>query len=267
MQVAWLTSWVVGLLLTAGCEMEHRVVRDDWETFRGQMPTDEASGPNVASSERQRGPYAVLLGRFTGPDRHVDTFQLLRKVREQTQLEPVWSADGGNVAAVYAGRFDDPRDPAAQRLVDQVRQAQLDGSQPFADASLSAISGQLIDSAPRGPLDLVGKEGQYTLQIGYYDERYGEGFRQAAEQAAQALRDDGEEAFFYHGPHRSMITIGLFTDRDFVSRNGVQSYGPQILEVQQRFPHHLGNGRTELVTVFGQDQGEQSTTLVRVPQR
>lgn len=113
--------------------------------------------------------------------------------------------------------------------------------------------------------DLRTHTGMYTLQIGFYDQDYGPDFRQAAEQAVSALRLQGEEAYYYHGPHRSMVTLGLFTDAHFVQRGPVSAYGPEIEAIQKKYPYNLANGRTLVQKIDGQDIGQQESFLVRVP--
>src|SRR5690606_17423075 len=56
-----------------------------------------------------------------------------------------------------------------------------------------------------------GAQSRYTLQIAVYESNNPAEARRAAEQAAAQLRADGEPAFYYHGPSRSMVTLGAFT--------------------------------------------------------
>ncbi|MDX1565257.1 MAG: hypothetical protein R3236_07625 [Phycisphaeraceae bacterium] len=99
----------------------------------------------------------------------------------------------------------------------------------------------------------------YTLQIAHYEnpdnpaER-----RKRAEEYAQQLREQGEQAFYYHGPNMSLVTVGAFKDAVLrvgsVSRRGDGSkrltvptpttrYSPEVEELQAKYPHHLHNGR------------------------
>ena len=126
------------------------------------------------------------------------------------------------------------------------------------------------------PLDLYQFAGDdlMTLQIGYYDEQYGEDFREAAELAAKELREQGDQAFYYHGPNRSLLTVGLFGQEDLVQhttpgqdgRIFVQTqYSQRVVELQKKYPHNLGNGLTLLQKQGGKDIGAQLSSLVRVP--
>lgn len=141
------------------------------------------------------------------------------------------------------------------------------GRQASADRSERAPGGRdAYEQSTKEPHvhDLRRFVGVYTLQIGYYDDEYGKDFRAAAERAVVVMREDGHEAYFYHGPHRSMVTIGLFSEKDFV-REGVSSvYGPRIREAQKTHPYNLGNGRTLIQKVRGESVGEQPSFIVKV---
>ena len=122
-------------------------------------------------------------------------------------------------------------------------------------------------------MDLKQHAGMYSLQIGFYDEAFGKEFRKAAEEMATILREDGVEAYYYHGPNISMVTVGLFDDSDLVKRevrmpNGLVSiqegYGPRIKVLQEQFPNNLGNGATVIDKIDGQNLGPQPSFLVRV---
>ena len=90
-------------------------------------------------------------------------------------------------------------------------------------------------------------------------------FREYAEQAVRTLREEGHEAYYYHGPFRSIITIGVFTyDQAFVSAGNVDTYAPHIRDLQKVFPFNLGNGSTINQKENGKDIGEQKSSLIRV---
>ena len=85
--------------------------------------------------------------------------------------------------------------------------------------------------------------------------------------AAAALREDGDRAFYYHGPHRSMVTVGLFTfDDDFIQEGKQRAYGPGIEELREKYPYNLVNGITVIQrNKDGETIGEQQSLIVRVP--
>jgi len=81
----------------------------------------------------------------------------------------------------------------------------------------------------------------------------------------RVLREDGHEAYYYHGPYRSIIAIGVFDyNQAFVRAGTVDTYAPQIRELQKTFPYNLSNGVTLKQKINGQDIGEQKSSLIRV---
>ncbi|MEM6392068.1 MAG: hypothetical protein AAF797_04785 [Planctomycetota bacterium] len=229
-----------------------------WDSFPGAQRTEQRDTPVLF------GNWAIALDRFEGANRFRDAYRLVRRLNRESDLGDLWYADDGTVSTVYHGRFRSPRLPDATMALRQVRAAQLDGGTPFADARFVDVSRAREATATQDPKDLKQHAGFYSLQIGYYDAQFGDGFRRAAEDAAAALRDDGTEAYFYHGQNVSMVTVGLFTENDFISRQGVRGYGPRIKSAQDEFPFHTANGRSVIVRKDGREDQLRSS-LVRVP--
>ena len=260
----WVAVLMVVCAAVGGCTYR-RVVKDGWAPLRelaDKKPGDANSRDTAA--ERSETLWAVQLAAFTGPMRHGDAIAMIRALRERTDLSDLWVQEGGQVMYLYQGRFNSREDRSAQDALQAARSNDVGGSRPFAAAELVPVTMSQKDAPTEDPLDLRRFRGMYTLQIGYYDDAFGPGFREAAVQAARALRDDGHEAYFYHGPHRSLITVGLFSDGDFVQRGVQRTYGPAIREVQETFPNNLGNGVTLVEKVDGRDIGNQPSFLVRV---
>jgi hypothetical protein len=132
--------------------------------------------------------------------------------------------------------------------------------------------------------DRVGEEIKYTLQVA----RYGHtdrsqptpeelaGFREAAEQAVLELRREGDEAFFYHGPFGSSVTIGLFSEADYLTQIRDPSGGltnlprpyesASLASLRAKYPHNLVNGATLQSRRKGTDEMvTQGSFLVGVP--
>jgi len=149
------------------------------------------------------------------------------------------------------------------RSVDKVHAIELEGETPFAKSQLVPLVG--AGRAIADPFDLRQFIGYYSFQIGFYDADFGKDFREAAEQAVRVLREDGHEAYYYHGPYRSIIAIGVFDyNQAFVRAGTVDTYAPQIRELQKTFPYNLSNGVTLKQKINGQDIGEQKSSLIRV---
>jgi hypothetical protein len=118
----------------------------------------------------------------------------------------------------------------------------------------------------------VGASAKYTLQVASYGSpdirtdptpaQLAEA-RQKAEQAVAALRRDGEEAYFYHGPKLSMVTVGLFDDDVLKAESTID-----FAQLKRRFPNHLYNGQGVRQRFVGSTGAElQKSFLVKIPER
>lgn len=264
---------LIALLPLAGC-VETRVVYDGWGTFREQFgdppppPDDDDAGAGspLARRDAELTGYAIKVQSFEGADRYRRANDMMRRLASKG-VGGLWLRETGQGVTVYRGRFETKTDLDAQRQLLETREIEFDGLKPYESIGIVTLSGGK-EVEQRDPADLRAYAGYYTLQIGYYDQEYGPDFRKAAEAAARELRGEGEQAYYYHGRYRSMVTIGLFTDDDFDRAGAVHVYGPRILELQRKYPYNLGNGRT-IVQTFREgkkvEQREQASSLVRVP--
>jgi hypothetical protein len=153
------------------------------------------------------------------------------------------------------GRFDSPDEPAAREALDALRAIEIEGERPFAGAVLAPPSPDLLTgSLPQFDLRTVkekfGPDALYTLQIGVYgraDRTPPESaelaeYRRTAERAVYDLRRQGEEAYYYHAPNRSMVTIGVFGPDDHDPRTpGLESN--RLSDTRLRHPHNTLNGQ------------------------
>lgn len=248
----------------SGCTYEERVVNDGWATLRamGTSPSKPAA-PAASKTTQTTDKWTILIKSLDGAGHYEQAQQLVQRMRSEAHLPDLWLQNRDNQTHIFRGLYANPNDPAARSDLRQTRMIKL------AD-KLSLGSSQLmpLGAAAQGAvdaLDLRQHPGVYSLQIGYYDETFGKDFRKAAEQSARALREqDDVEAYYYHGQHRSMVTIGLFTDEDFEQQGVQRVYGRHIKALQEKYPFNLGNGRTIIQTVGGKKAGEQTSFLVRV---
>jgi hypothetical protein len=263
---------LVMLAALIACEPQTRVVRDGWGGLRELA--DPKADPVDPRRARQGTRWAIELERFVGNDRFAKAESLAARVRTEAGLPNVRVQDGGAAAIVIVGPVADPRTEDAQAILQRVRLASLDGMRPYRGAEYRPMAGGLA-TAMFDPHDLRQFGGMYTLQIGFYDSRFGADFREAAEKAVRELRADGDDAYYYHGPNQSLITVGLFSYGEaFVTRENplspgtsIDAYSEAVRKLQRKYPHNLGNGLTLIERVRGETVGEQPSSLVRIPQR
>lgn len=251
------------LLFLTGCQMETRVVRSSWDSLPADPKPRQVRDTQAFQDSAGEQGWAIQIIEIEGVDRHDRARELTNRLRTEAKLDNVWIEDAGNVAHLYHGRFNSAADPGIRTTLEKIQKTELDGEKLFALAQLVPLigDGRLIAD----PFDLRQFVGYYSLQIGFYDEAAGPNFREIAEQAVRTLREEGHEAYYYHGPYRSIITIGVFSyEQAFVSAGTHDTYAPRIHKLQTTFPFNLGNGSTIIQKEGGRSIGEQKSSLIRV---
>ena len=252
--------------VTLSCTYE-RVVSDDMDAWRGMaskpQATDDPTTPDY--SPQSSGGWAIELATFTGKSRRTSATRLVKWLKANTSLHDTWVYDQGNDSLVMQGRFTEPDSKQVQDELHRVRQLEIEKVKRFEKAQIIPYGKTALTAdQPSDLTQFAGIQG-YTLQVAFFDKAGGSRFREAAEAYCLQLRQKNEQAYFYHGPNRSMVTIGLFTDADWEGQGVQKRYGPRILELQERFPHNLGNGSTIVEKSGGKILGDQPSVLVHLP--
>ena len=202
--------------------------------------------------------YAILLTTLMNPDNHVQQAERYQKwVTDELRWKNVFVINKSGRTELYWGRY---RTPTDSKLRKNVRKARAfvapNGQRPFATALPAPLPGR--DVGPRA-WNLKNVPASYTLLVATFqnapDKNYFRRRRRAAE-CCKKLREQGREAYFYHGVTVSHVTLGSFGRQAVtfevvggVRRASVQD--PRVRSLQKEFPHILINGNTE--TVIGQD--------------
>lgn len=276
------------LLLPLGCASESKVERPrniDPIEARLLFGDDPAPPANAAApKDGEGGGFTILLA--TVPPALRDRPEvMIAQVGDMlgTSQARLLPAEGDRPARIVFGRYDDPASPRAQNDLKRVREIVRDGARPFGGAVLipEAVHAPSDERLARFDLRRArkqhGSEFVYTLQVGMYareDTRRPSApdlaaFRKAAEDAVERLRREGEQAFFFHGPNGSMVTVGLFNDGDFDSSVVPPLESSRLKEARTRHPHNLLNGRgVREVSRRADGQAEarlQESRLVLIP--
>lgn len=208
--------------------------------------TPAASGPAGARTD-----WTIMVAAFTGPDQARQALGT-QAVVQSLGYHNAFTETRGKNTIVGLARYPEPGDPRAQEDLVKIREFTINGERPYARAMLvppETSAGAMSELDLRKAREKYGRRAIFTLQVGVYarpdaqepSEADRAQFRKAAEEAAARLRRDGEEAFFYHGPFRSMVTVGVFDYGDS-DRGAGKMESPRLMETRRKHPHNLLNG-------------------------
>ena len=231
--------------------------------------------------------WTIVIEAFRSESQAADAAAGLDRVRTEGGLSEAYSEKRGDAVVIAFGRYTDPTSKQAKADLARVRGTQvvMDGQtiKPFSGAFLAPpteIHGTMPEFDLSNAKKLNGDWVLYTLQVGVYSREDQKPatpaemaeFRKTAEEAVVQLRREGEQAFYSHGPNRSMVTIGLFGEEDFDATSKFES--PALRALRKRFPYNLQNGMgiKQRFTVTDPKTGQQMkkeriqpSGLVQVP--
>lgn len=239
-----------------------------------KQPSGAAQRAQPADADRA---WVIALAAFRGDKQVEEANAELSRLRAAGLASDAYVITRGRATLVAIGRFDDPASKAAGDELARVRAVKVGEVLPFASAVLAPPmdDGGVAGSRPEFDLRTAAKEAdgreRYTLQVAAYGAanplanptpaELAEA-RKASEQAAAILRAEGEQAYYYHGPQLSMVTVGIFGDE------ALRSPEPMSLSMlKSKFPHNLYNGAGMRSRIRGQNEKEMARSfLVKVPE-
>ncbi|MDX2117177.1 MAG: hypothetical protein SFY96_03230 [Planctomycetota bacterium] len=240
-----------------------------------------AAAPEAADAPNA-GKWVIVLATINAEGEDAAN-QALTFARSSVGFSDAYVTRRGSVRVVALGAFDSYEDANATKELLRVRGASVGDVRPFAGAFLSpplmrGEPGNIPDLDLRNARKIFGNDAKYTLQVCVYcrpdrvtpsKEELAE-FRKAAEAAALELRRGGELAFYYHGPERSTVTIGLFNNNDLQGPDGEES--EDIREARRKHPYYLVNGMGQRQVVRDAEGKKKNTdlkksVLVEVPKQ
>jgi hypothetical protein len=233
--------------------------------------TNESPAPSsAASSAMAPGSFwAIIADAFEGPDRRAAAEIRRDELVDQTGLSGWWIHSEGERAMVVFGRYAAPSDPQAREDLTSLKAMVDAGRFRPRTLMLTPVQTGTVRSAP-GTYELSRARGKgaYTLQIGFcIDDRDRQQAAEASEQWVQSLRKEGVQAFYHHGPNRSIVTVGIFDESAaWVNAQGIVQYSQAVRSLQEQFPYNLRNGETIIIRVKGKPAFKQPSFLVRIPQ-
>ena len=216
--------------------------------------TPGTGGPTGANATG--GGWAIPLGTFS-LENHRETAAAFRdQFQASTRMTGAWvDSSRTDRSIVWYGQYDGHSDPRLVADLDRLRTVSIEGAQPFRKVLPSMYRAELSSgSIPQYSLRRVremfpGRDRIFTLQVGFFEPDKSSNMplaQQAAEEFVTQLRAQGEPAFYYHGPTKSMVLVGIFFEDAIdpaLAVDPLTGYGAEVVAMQQRFPYNLDNGR------------------------
>ncbi|UYV13968.1 MAG: hypothetical protein NCW75_06675 [Phycisphaera sp.] len=232
--------------------------------------------PGGGTSARDDGAWTIVLAAFRGEEADKAARLAHDRVVNEGGLQGARVEQRGRAILLTLGRFGGPDDPEAAAELERVRGVQIRGFTPFERAILTPPLASTGTNPEHDLLNVHRTYGPgyiYTLQIGSYGRADGRPAtdaermeaRRAAERAVATLRSEGEQAFYFHGPNYSSVTVGLFRAEEVDPQTGLRS--PAFYDLQAKFPYNLLNGAERRVTLQGEEPQAQRSVLVGIPKR
>ena len=204
--------------------------------------------------ERLSVVWGVLLNTFDGLGHEMAAQRMAQTCRSMSPiLNNTWIHSKRRGSSVLIGRFRSAKDPAARRLLSDVRTIERNGRSVFPRPMLVRIDPR---KRPEdfGEMELLRVRGSfpdqtlYTLQVEVWSdfgtsELSAAQVRARAEGACARLRREGWTAYVHHEVDRviSSVTVGLYDNRSIDAESGLD-LDPALIRARKRFPHHLVNG-------------------------
>jgi len=194
------------------------------------------AGCNHVGTRDELPTLTVLLLEYEGPQAGESADRLAGELKAQG-LEDVFTVKGHEYASVCVGRFGSWKDPAADRTLRRVRRIRdAQGQYPFASVMLMPVP----EPAPENPWPLEEADGQYTLIVASWAKP---GRKSRAQAYGRRLRQEGHEAYVYHGPTKSTVSVGAFGPEIFDDPTKVGQpdahpnvVDPRVKRLRQAFP-------------------------------
>lgn len=238
------------LLAPSACQSGSGTTRNESLRDTGRelfKPSKSSTGSGAAGTD-----WTIMVAAFTGADQ-ARSAKATQSVVQSLGFNEVATEVRGKATIVALGKYPEPGDPRAQEDLAKIREFIVDGQRPYARAMLvppeQNTGGAISELDLRSAREKYGPRAVFTLQVGVYARQDGKPpseadlaqFRQAAEQAAARLRRDGDEAYYYHGPFRSMVTVGIYDYSDS-DRGSGKPESQRLTEARARHPYNLLNG-------------------------
>ncbi|MDI1290166.1 MAG: hypothetical protein PSX37_09510 [bacterium] len=245
-----------------------------------------------ATDNERLGMWSIVISVLRGDGAEQAARESQAMVQNAGGVRGTYVEKRGDTVVVAFGHYEDPTSESAQMDLVRIRSTVIEGTQPYLGAALSPPPFETIGTIPQYDLTTAkelpsNRKCIYTLQVAQYcrpdstPPSMGERaeFRKAAEQAAVTLRREGEEAYYYHGPRMSVVTVGMFTDVEYRTQSKRSMENPEstvmltrpvesleIKQLRERRPYNLVNGQAMKTKTKGDNDAKiQRSIMVEIP--
>ncbi len=212
--------------------------------------------------------WAIALEYLSGPDHEKAAAHRRVALARELGRDDISIRNRVDGSVVVLGSYPAVANAGAQADLELVRAFRRGNALPFARAYLLPPKAEGSVAVARGDWDLAGvratpagADHELTLQIAVFD---GSGnldrARRDAEVFTEKLRNGGEDAYFFHGPTLSVVTVGLFDSREADAAGRPSSSAARA--AQRAHPLNLRNGTTPITDPRGESQ---PSALMRLP--
>lgn len=211
--------------------------------------------------------WAVRCITLTGPNRFEVSKQLEKSLKNVRELDGklVQVVHDKEQSIIYYGRYarrfetansTESFKPDPNKDLKLIRELSMtvngQAAWPFRVATMEALP---TARNAQADWDLSNVDGYWSYQVGvFYNSDDMKQRKLAAEEYCKLLRQQGQEAYFHHGPVNSSVCIGVFPKDAIQTVKGkdpltgvmtvkYQIADPRMLELQQKFPNNVENGR------------------------
>jgi hypothetical protein len=205
-----------------------------------------------------------VVATFPGEDGMQRATEALPAMQSGAGLPGLFVEARKKGACIAFGRYASPTEDAAKRDLARLRGVEVRGVRPFARAvpapPVTATMGSMPELSLAQARQQYGEDALYTLQVAVYETENRAQAQREAERAAFILRQEGELAFYHHGPRLSMVTIGVFGGVDIDMETASES--AEITALRGRYPYNLYNGMGLREKTGGQSRLQPSQLVV-----
>jgi len=253
-QIASVVAAATAVLALAGCG------DGGWQAWK----------PNAQSADSDAGApgrYTILL-YADGEPGHAARMRHYKQAAEQdTGWEDLRVVHKQASSELFRGTYSSTG-AAQEDLKESKRYVAPAGVNVFARAIIVPLPGRHV-----GPpeWDLTNARGAYTVAIAvFYDVPEADyvGRKQFAVDYCTQLRQEGKEAYYYHGPSQSTVTVMAFPETAIQmvtdgSRIRPKILDPRVTEVMDEYEFLAVNGRKQKQTIINPKTGKAEWAYAR----